>query len=550
MLKANTKKVFFILIPLSLAIFAGCSGPEEKRANRLDQAAQQRAAGNKTAALSTLETLAQAYPNDPEILQGIGGVHHELGNSPEAAFYLSAAYALAPNDVELLYKTYRAQENANQFAAAYDLLEALAAVEPDAINAELWLRLGEFRVEAQQTQPALDAYLKGVDPENSTPAAETAVAIGTLFKQLDNLTQAERWLNIAANSDDPNALSALFGLLDIHLRNKNWTAAETAITQLDKQFPGAVDASEWAKTRSEITRWRSAQEAMQTELSKTKAATEAAAKPITDTSAVAATDLTIIDAAEAMSEKAQIIVDMQRAEAMATTPALEVESASSAANITFDPNIAIEPAEPALSYDQKSEGATTNDSVGTSNPRDSIAPDLDINSDAVALETIPTSRPTLTPRSLKQLLADAESASIEHNYKQAIQLYWQALGRANARADIWNQLSLAYRLDGQGKNAETTALEATRLAPQAIDYTLDYLRVVQRTKKPENFLAELETSYDRFPRSPEIALSLARGYERISGNNSSAIVLYERFIQLAPNHPLRNEAEASINRLR
>jgi tetratricopeptide (TPR) repeat protein len=235
---------------------------------------------------------------------------------------------------------------------------------------------------------------------------------------------------------------------------------------------------------------------------------------------------------------------------MATTPALEVELNSNAAAITFDPNIPIEPAEPALSYDQQSDGASTNGLVGTSDLSESIARDVDVNSGVAARETVPTIRPTLTPRSLEQLLADAESASIEHDYKQAIQLYWQALGRANARADIWNQLSLAYRLDGQAKNAETTALEATRLAPQTIDYTLDYLRVIQRTKKPEDFLAELETTYDRFPSSPEIALSLARGYERINGNNSSAIVLYERFIQLAPNHPLRKEAEASINRLR
>ena len=184
----------------------------------------------------------------------------------EAAFYLSAAYALAPSDLELLFQTYRAQENANLPAAAYELLEALVAVDPDAINAELWLRLGEFRAQAQLTQPALDAYLKGVDPENSTPSAETAVAIGTLFKQLDNLPQAERWLNIAANSDDPNALPALFGILEIHLRNKNWTAAETAITQLDKQFPGALDASEWANARGELERWRSAQVALQAEL--------------------------------------------------------------------------------------------------------------------------------------------------------------------------------------------------------------------------------------------------------------------------------------------
>ena len=566
MLKANTKKIISILIPLTLAILSGCSGPEEKRANSLKDAAQLRAAGDDTTALATLETLNQTYPNDTEILRQIGNIHEILGNAAEAAFYLSAAQALAPDDVELLYQTYRAQENANQPAAAHDLLEALVAAEPDAISDELWLRLGELRAQAQQTQAALDAYLTGVDPENSTPTPETAAAIGTLFKQLDNLPQAERWLNIAANSDDPNALPALFGLLDIHLRSKNWTAAEAVITQLDKQFPGAVDASQWANYRTELERWRGAQDAMQAELAKSNAAEEAAAAKAAKASAekaastpIEVTDVDTVTAKtatnDAASGKAQIIADMEHAEAMADAPALEIEiaaPASSGAAIAYDPSIAIEPAEPELTfgvtYDQQDEGATVDYSVGSSDLNDTIAPDSVIETDAPAPSS--TIRPTLTPRSLDHLLADAESASMEHDYKQAIQIYWQALGRANNRADIWNQLSLAYRLDGQTKNAETTALEATRLAPEEIDYTLDYLRVIQRTKKPEDFLAELETAYDRFPRSPEIALSLARGYERISGNNSTAIVLYERFIALAPNHPLRPEAETAIRRLR
>jgi tetratricopeptide (TPR) repeat protein len=248
---------------------------------------------------------------------------------------------------------------------------------------------------------------------------------------------------------------------------------------------------------------------------------------------------------------------------MADAPAMEVETiddteiaaaASSERPIAYDPSIAIEPAEPELTfgvtYDQQDEGATIDYSVGASDLNDTIAADAVIETGSATPDPSSTIRPTPTPRSLDHLLADAESASMEHDYKQAIQLYWQALGRANNRADIWNQLSLAYRLDGQTKNAETTALEATRLAPEEITYTLDYLRVIQRTKKPEDFLAELETAYDRFPRSPEIALSLARGFERISGNNSTAIVLYERFIALAPNHPLRTEAETSISRLR
>lgn len=566
MLKANTKKVISILIPLTLAILAGCSGPEEKRANSLNEVAQLRAAGDNSAALAALEALSLTYPDDPEILQEIGNIHEELGNTADAAFYLSAAYSKAPDDVELLYQTYRAQENANQLQAAYELLEALVVAEPDAITDELWIRLGELRTLAQQTQLALDAYLKGVDPDNTPPSAETAAAIGTLFKQLDNLPQAERWFNIAANSDDPNALPALFGLLDIQLRNKNWPAAETVITQLDKQFPGAVDASQWANDRTELERWRTAQDTMQAELAKQKAAADAAkeaalaAAAAAEAEAATVTDVTVVateseEGDDTESGKALIIADMEHAEAMADTPAIEADPASSAHTIAYDPNIAIEPAEPELTfgvtYDQQSEGATVDYSVGTSDLNDTIAPDAVIATETPEVsETASAISPTQTPRSLEHLLADAESASLQHDYKEAIQLYWQALGRANNRADIWSRLSLAYRLDGQTKNAETTALEATRLAPQEIDYTLDYLRVIQRTKKPDDFLAELETAYDRFPRSPEIALSLARGYERISGNNSAAAMLYERFITLAPNHPLRPEAEASMNRLR
>lgn len=570
--KANLKKVISILLTATCVLLAGCSSPEEKKAKRLQQAAELQATGDNTTALATLDTLSAEFPNDAEILRQIGDIHQALGNTAEAAFYLSAAYALNADDVELLYQTYRAQENAQQSGAAAELLEALVKAEPDAITAELWRRLGEFRAEAQQTQPALDAYLKGVNPEQNTPAPETAVAIGTLFSQLDNLPQAERWYSIAANSDDPNALTALFGLLEIQLRNQNWAAAEAAIAQLDQQFPGAIDASKWASARGELNRWRDAQAAMQAELAKTNAAAETEeqteeAKSDTETAAPEAhvkhdtPTSTTTEAGSATSGKAQIIEDMQHAEAMADAPALETDSPTEAVTaparqgkiVAFDPNIAIEPAEPELSievnYDQQTPATSINytvDSTNVDDPADSIQPE---NTEANRITPSPI-RPTANPRSLEELLAEAEQATDEDAFKNAITLYWQALGRANTQADIWNNLSRVYLMDGQTKNAETTALEAIRLAPDQTAYTLDYLRVIQYTKQSDDFLAELESAYERFPRSAEIALSLARGYERISGNKSAARTLYQRFIELAPNHPLNAEAKAALGRIR
>ena len=110
-------------------------------------------------------------------------------------------------------------------------------------------------------------------------------------------------------------------------------------------------------------------------------------------------------------------------------------------------------------------------------------------------------------------------------------------------------LSSVYLIDGQAENAATTALEATRMDSKKVEYVLDYLRVIQNTKKPADFIAELETAYDRFPRNPEINLSLARAYRNLDKNTDAAKIIYQRFIELAPNHPLRSEAEAALKEL-
>jgi tetratricopeptide (TPR) repeat protein len=152
--------------------------------------------------------------------------------------------------------------------------------------------------------------------------------------------------------------------------------------------------------------------------------------------------------------------------------------------------------------------------------------------------------------SVAELLEEADRAQLEGDYDSAIGLYWQALATANNDPATWNQLSQAYFAINQLQNAETAALEAIRFAPSEIKYTLDYLRIAQRSKPATQFLAELETAYDRFPSNPEVALSLARAHERIGNNSRAAQSLYRRFLEIAPNHPLRAEADAALARLR
>ncbi len=549
MFNATLKRSFYIFLTATLIGLMGCSNPEEKRAEQIGAALQFSQDGAYERAIEILEALAIDYPNDPQILKLIGRTYSKDGDFTMAAFYLEQAQLQQPDDVELLYETYQALEAAGQPNGA--LLEKLSEVSVETMTSQLWLRLGQYRAENNRTESALEAYLKGVDPDKATPAPETASAIGQLFAQLDNRAQASYWFEIAADSDDPSAQTALFGLLELQLQRENWAAAETTIQRLDTQFPGAVEASRWKQASDQIQQWREAQNRIKARLAAQEAeASEAAAAEIAaaeadEAQAAEAAEGTVAGVTDDASGKALDIADLEAAEALAERPAQATDEEER--TITFDPDISITAADPDLgvdvSFDEADMAPETTFSVETEDAPDTVE-------SFQPEELWPAIRPTERTRTLEELLDEATVAERNRDFKTAIRKYWAAISVVNNRADVWNLLSRAYLVDGQLENAEIAALESVRLDPREVAYTLDFLRVAQRSRPPEDFLAQLETAYDRFPASPEITLSLARAHERISQNNRVARNLYLRFIDIAPNHPLRTEAEAAAARLR
>ena len=557
MLNANFKSVFLITLITISVWLGGCKSPEEKKAAQIKDALSLSEKGSNAEALKILEELATQYPDDIVILKSIGLIYKADGDAGMASLFLEQAYLQSPDDTELLFQTYQSLDAAKQPAS--HLLEKLAERAPEAMTPELWTRLGQARQAANQVQPALDAFLKGVDPDKAKPAPESAAAIGQLFVKVGNLPQAESWLKMAADSDDPNALTALFDLLEINLRQNNWAGAEATIAQLDTQFPGAVEASQWQQARQELVRWRESQEEMKATLAKAQAnkkaiETEARAATVEiETSQVVKSDEDSGGSETVITEdKAQIIADMEAAEAMADAPAIEIaEEADDLIednkSIASDPSITLDTTNPKTTAEvDYSQIATVEETTVEQAPTPIVEAYPTSEAEPTTV-TLPISSP---PQTVEELMADAETATLDRDFKSAIRKYWTAISIANNRAEVWNLLSRAYLVDGQLNNAETTALEAVRLEPRRVAYTLDYLRVAQRSLAPEDFLAELETAYARFPVSPEITLSIARGHELISQDRSAARNLYLRFIDIAPNHPLIPQAQKAVARLR
>lgn len=558
MLKATIKRLFPLVAYSTVILLFGCSTPEEKRAKQEENAQKLVTEGQFTEALKILEELAELYPNDIELLTSIGEIYLKTEDFSMAAFFLEQAHLKDPDNVDLLLKTYAALEAANQPSILK--LEKLAELSPESMSDDFWITLGMHYTSEKQTERALKTLLRGTDLQNRTPDTEVAVTIGQLFLQSQNFPQAEKWFAHAATSEDPNALTALFGLLDLQLRQKRWPDAEATIATLDEMFPGAVDASQWKKAREELTQWRAAQERMKAKLAKLEAEKKARAEAqkAAEAKAKAAREAKLKAEKEAKqaaeilvgsdpvadeestpnTSKAQILEDMDAAEAMANQPAVE---APSDPKITYDPSIQIEPADPNFSFsvefEEQPESPATNYSIVETPP---TAP--------LTEEDAPVA--TTEPKTFEELLADAETAEIDRNFKSAIQKYWAAIRITRERPDVWNRLARAYLVDGQLDNAETAALEAIRVDPNEVSYTLDYLRVTQRSRPPEEFLSLLETAYDRFPANPELTLSLARAHERVSEKKFTARNLYQRFLEISPNHPLATEAREAIERLR
>ena len=617
---ANLNRPFSHVL-LALAIcFAACSKPPASKEDRIEEALALSAEGQHASAIAALEAIGTEFPNDPSVLGAIGDVYTADKDYSMASWYLEQAHVQNPQSAETLLKAYHAVEAANQ--PSETLLSKLADTYPELLTPELWIRRAQQLQSAGDPNAALKAYLKGVDTNNEAAiSTNVALEIGNLYQQQGNASQARRWFRLAGSRSASQSESALLKLVDMDRNLADWTSLEDTLDQLTKRFPTSANNPRVRDARSAIARARAAEAEAQRQA-------EATAASISEAENKSGESTEDRQAARGTSGKAQVIDDIRIAERIAETPAVDPSADLGRNAITFNPNILIEPADPAVpfsvEFDQAAtapptsvrvertppsrvsapapapqvttvrqptplfrspSSATVSNSPTTSNPIAAPAlritevppgsrPSITINR---ALGTTPSSnsfkptndirtqsatdiraqRPTAPitrsqdrPATFDELVDEAESERQQQNFKSAIRKYWAAIGIDNRRSDVWNRLSRTYLADNQLENAQTSALEAVRLSPGEVAYTLDYLRVTQRAKAPSQFMRELETAHDRFPNNPEITLSLARAHERISRAPVTARNYYERFIQMAPNHPLIPEAELALSRLR
>jgi len=149
------------------------------------------------------------------------------------------------------------------------------------------------------------------------------------------------------------------------------------------------------------------------------------------------------------------------------------------------------------------------------------------------------------------MLKKGEQLAQEGQYSDSIAIYWKALAQKPHEAPIWLKLS---QVAGQAHDwglAQAAALEAQRLNPHDLIYTLNMLKTIQMSAASDHLLPALVQAKQKFPQSIEITYDLARAYETLGRSPRYAYLAYEEYLSMAPiDHPRRAQAQLAYEQLK
>lgn len=500
-----------------MLFLAACGGGEPANSvpgwqQAIDQADAQMAEGDPAGAIATLEDAEQEFPAHPELIEALAFAYLETEDWALAAVFFEALIQQQPERPDLLLYAARALEAQDQSPQAAAKYQAYLEQRPDdAISRKqlvnLYLADGQLAEawqqwrQVQQTQHPPPSYQEMLDFAKLGLRVRRHAEAAEAFQSLLNRHDLSPELRKAAH----------LGLLEARLRLRDWEAAWEAMQALDADFPNHLDQSNLAHVRSELDAWR-----MDHPLP----------EPITE----------VAPETPVATEPPEPVPPVEP-----ETPVAEAEPVTEVAVNNGPDSIVVN--------DQPYAGNRPSGSIYINDQP--YAPPAE-EAEPLAEETTPA--PAETPAepspepdfSAREFAQQGLLAYQQERFAEAAQAYAAALGQDATQPAYAFGASRAYFALGQMEDAEITAEESVRLEaalaeaeqrPAEAHYTHHYLRVIQKSRPSHRLLVELIKAQQAFPGDPLITLGLARAYDLIQRDSRQATRLYERFLQLAPNHP-------------
>lgn len=462
---------------------AGCSKPEEVIATRVALANQNLANGETDEAIEVLENLDARFPEEPVVLETLGFAYAQGGRHGMAAASFVKAADADPASGSLRQLAAEAFFQAGLIESAAEQHRLYLSEFPG--DFQSWEKLGRIEERRGDLVGAIDAYLEWY---RIRPNGKAAFALGTAFRRLNNSPQAGAWFEATIKHGETNIDDALFGLLELEIEAGDMAAAEDTVGQLDRNFPGTLDASPLAAVRGRIAAWKESQAALdQTRREQERMASE--------------------------------LEEMRRKE-----------------------QAAMEETKPGGGFTPLQEPPPPPEKPKAFEAPIPLADQTEVDESLAhvpAVEEEPTIERPPPAADLVAAIELRESGDME----AAIDALWRAIDKDDSRVELWLELADCHRATDEIKAAEAYALEARRRAPDSLEVETAYLNIVREARPPEFYLARVQAARVKFPANANLAYVFARELAAMEGDAVRTVAAFEDFLLLAdPEDPRRPEA--------
>lgn len=489
-----------MFLPGAFFLLTNCSQPEPTIEESLDRANNNLEAGKIDQAIILLESLNDKKADDPAILEALAFAYIQRKDNIFAAYYFSKlAEVDARQSQFFIYAAKSFLEGGDIRGSAHTYRRYLAVFPHDQL---VWKSLGNIYEELNDPNNAIEAYLHSY---HLKPDGRIATHLGRLFHGAGNLIQAQNWYQAGLEFKQEIKGESLLGLMKIALEQKRFSMAEKWLQQIDTEFPNLLDTSSLSYARADLNNWRESQD-----------------------------DLKV-----SLAEQSRLTQELREQSFRLEEPIVaEISNSAPLGELIADNG----------NEDDTTPSDSPEEPLFEDTPpiSDDTAPTVIEEDNTRMVAEILTEPPPPTPHSLLKMARELKSSG---NYKKSIVTYRQSLALNDGQASIWNELSEALELDGQLAYAEAASNEAIRRDSHNIIYTLQLLNILEQGENVYRYLKVLQDAKNNFPYNPDITLSLARCNSNIVKNMQNAIILYEEFLRLAPDHPQWQVAKTELESL-
>ena len=453
---------------------AGCSSPEERFAEKIEQANVNLENGEIQKAINLLEKLKNENPNQPQVLETLAFAFIKAEEYFTGAFYFNQLAQNFPTNSD--YYLYAAQA----WIKAGDPESAIRDYETYLLDNRTdwntWQKIGELYLQTNQTSNAIHAFSNSsqirFNPQLDLTASQLAYDTG-------NLRQAEEGFErLLLVEDDSISRQAHIRLVNVKHKRRQWEEVEKLMGEIEKRYPGTETSPDLKAVKADFDTYRQAKEEEE--------------KGIKE---------------EENRRKRLIEEQRERAEQLARA---RLEAAKKAA-LPPEPE-EVPPSDLAIAEPDDAQPGATQPS----------AP--------------PILEPLVEKSPFEKALESARQIA-STNSESAVASYWNAINLGDTSGAAFFELSRVYYNRAQYKEAEMTSLEALRRGPAVNRYLLSYLQIIRKTKPKPDVVREVRKYRAQYPQNADLVLILARIYAEPGGDNIAARGLYNLFFELAPNHP-------------